>query len=320
MREPLLETTYLTRVFTLRHGLFGQRLRLVAVDRVSLAIDAGETLGLVGESGCGKSTLALTIMRLHEPTSGQIRFADQNLIGLDPRGMRQVRRQMQMIFQDPFAALDPRLTVEQILSEPLDIHGVGSPAERSAAARRLLERVGLPPDALHRFPNEFSGGQQQRIGIARALALQPRLLICDEPVSALDVSVQAQILNLLRDLQDEFGLAYLFISHNIAVTAQMSRRIGVMYLGQLVEIGPSRSIVGAPRHPYTQALLAAVPATDPARRQRQRAVKGDVPSPIERPTGCPFHPRCPLAQAICSVEEPQLRLIERDHLVACHFA
>jgi oligopeptide transport system ATP-binding protein len=320
MHEPLLETMHLTRIFTLRHGLFGQRLRLVAVDRVSLAIEEGETLGLVGESGCGKSTLALTIMRLYEPTSGQIRFAGQNLIGLEGRGMRQVRRQMQMIFQDPFAALDPRLTVEQILSEPLDIHGIGSPVERAAAARRLLERVGLPSDSIHRFPNEFSGGQQQRIGIARALALQPRLLICDEPVSALDVSVQAQILNLLRDLQQEFGLAYLFISHNIAVTALMSRRIGVMYLGQLVEIGPSKSIVAAPRHPYTQALLAAIPAPDPAARRRQRAVKGDVPSPIERPTGCPFHPRCPLAQAICSVEEPQLRLIERDHLVACHFA
>ncbi len=320
MREPLLETTHLTRVFTLRHGLFGQRLRLVAVDRVSLTIDEGETLGLVGESGCGKSTLALTVMRLHEPTSGQIRFAGQNLVGVDARGMRPIRRQMQMIFQDPFAALDPRLTVEQILSEPLNIHDVGSPAERVATARRLLERVGLPPDAIHRFPNEFSGGQQQRIGIARALALQPRLLICDEPVSALDVSVQAQILNLLRDLQDEFGLAYLFISHNIAVTALMSRRIGVMYLGQLVEVGPSRSIVAAPRHPYTQALLAAVPEPDPTARRRRRAAKGDVPSPIERPTGCPFHPRCPLAQAICTVEEPQLRLVEGDHQVACHFA
>jgi oligopeptide transport system ATP-binding protein len=320
MGEPLLETTHLSRAFTLRHGLLGRRLRLVAVDRVSLAIAAGETLGLVGESGCGKSTLALTIMRLHEPTGGQIRFAGQDLVGLDTGSMRHVRRQMQMIFQDPFAALDPRLTVEQILSEPLNIHGVGSSAERAAAARRLLERVGLPRDAIHRFPSEFSGGQQQRIGIARALALQPRLVICDEPVSALDVSVQAQILNLLRDLQEEFGLAYLFISHNIAVTAQMSRRIGVMYLGKLVEIGPSRSIVGEPRHPYTQALLAAVPEPDPTRRRRERVVKGDVPNPIERPTGCPFHPRCPLAQAVCTVEEPQLRPLESDHLVACHFA
>jgi oligopeptide transport system ATP-binding protein len=320
MSEPLLEITQLSRAFTLRHGLLGRRLRLVAVDRVSLAIDEGETLGLVGESGCGKSTLALTIMRLHEPSGGQIRFAGQNLIGLDARGMRQVRRQMQMVFQDPFAALDPRLTVEQILSEPLDIHGVGSSAERATTAQRLLERVGLPRDAVHRFPNEFSGGQQQRIGIARALALQPRLLICDEPVSALDVSVQAQILNLLRDLQEEFGLAYLFISHNIAVTALMSRRIGVMYLGKLVEIGPSKSIVGAPRHPYTQALLAAVPEPDPTRRRHERIVKGDVPNPIERPTGCPFHPRCPLSQAICTVEEPQLRPLESKHLVACHFA
>ena len=318
--KRLLVTDQLTKVFTLRHGLFARRVRLVAVDRVSLAIDVGETLGLVGESGCGKSTLGLTIMRLHEPSSGQIYFAGQALVGLDTRGMRPVRRQMQMIFQDPLASLDPRLTVGQIVAEPLDIHAIGTPAERAITAHRLLERVGLPADSAARFPNEFSGGQQQRIGIARALALQPQLLICDEAVSALDVSVQAQILNLLRDLQAEYGLAFLFISHNIAVTALMSRRIGVMYLGQLVEIGPSQAIVDAPRHPYTQALLAAVPTPDPTQRRQRNVVQGDVPSPIERPSGCPFHPRCPLAQAICTVEEPQLRLLSRDHQVACHFA
>ena len=320
MNEPLLATDRLSKVFNLRHGLLARRIRLVAVDRVSLQIGAGETLGLVGESGCGKSTLGLTIMRLYEPSGGQVRFAGRDLAVLDARGLREARRQMQMIFQDPLAALDPRLTVGQIVAEPLDIHAIGSPAERAATARRLLERVGLPADAARRFPNEFSGGQQQRIGIARALALQPQLLICDEAVSALDVSVQAQILNLLRDLQEEFGLAFLFISHNIAVTALMSRRIGVMYLGQRVEIGPSRAIVEAPRHPYTQALIAAVPAPDPARRRRRGAVEGDVPSPIERPAGCPFHPRCPLAQAICAAEEPQLREIGREHQVACHFA
>ncbi len=321
MAEPLLQTVDLVKSFALRRGFFGQqRLRVLAVDRVSFSIDERETLGLVGESGCGKSTLALTIMRLYAPSAGQVRFAGHELAGLSEDEMRPIRREMQMIFQDPFAALDPRLSVDQIIGEPLVVHGVGSAAERTKIARGLLERVGLPAGALYRYPNEFSGGQQQRIGIARALALRPRLLICDEPVSALDVSVQAQILNLLRDLQDEFNLAYLFISHNIAVTAFMSRRIGVMYLGRLVELGPSRQIVEAPRHPYTQALLAAVPEPDPSMGRRERPVRGDLPSPIERPPGCPFHPRCPLAQAICVEQEPQLRVVAPGQAAACHFA
>jgi oligopeptide transport system ATP-binding protein len=321
MPEPLLHTVDLVKSFPIRTGFFGQRkLRLLAVDRVSLTLGESETLGLVGESGSGKSTLGLTIMRLYEPTSGQIHFGGRELASMSEGDLRPVRREMQMIFQDPFAALDPRLTVAQIIAEPLDIHRIGTPDERAATAKRLLDRVGLASSVMTRYPSEFSGGQQQRIGIARALALRPRLMICDEPVSALDVSVQAQILNLLRDLQDEFKLAYLFISHNIAITAFMSHRIGVMYLGRLVEVAPSRQLVTEPRHPYTQALLAAVPEPDPAVRKQERPVRGDIPSPIDRPRGCAFHPRCPLAQAICREQEPELRLVAREQFAACHFA
>lgn len=321
MAEPLLQTVDLVKSFPIRRGFFGQRrLRLVAVDRVSLSIARGETLGLVGESGCGKSTLGLTIMRLYEPTSGQVLVEGVDLGRLSGEALRKIRRRMQMIFQDPFAAVDPRLTVEQIIREPLDIHQIGSPASRRERVRALVETVRLPSDALRRFPNEFSGGQQQRIGIARALALQPSLLICDEPVSALDVSVQAQILNLLRDLQDQLGLSYLFVSHDIAVTAFMSHRISVMYLGRIVEIGRSRDIVTSPRHPYTQALLSAVPEPDPGRRYQRRRLAGDVPSPIARPSGCPFRTRCPIARSECAEVEPVLRPVEAEHLVACHFA
>jgi oligopeptide/dipeptide ABC transporter ATP-binding protein len=227
---------------------------------------------------------------------------------------------MQMIFQDPLASLDPRMVVGELIREPLDIHGEGSPSERAEVVARLLTTTGMPTDAAQRFPTEFSGGQQQRIGIARALALQPKLMVCDEPVSSLDVSVQAQILNLLRDLQDKFGLSYLFISHNIAVTAFMSQRIGVMYLGRLVEIGPSRAIVTEPLHPYTMALISSVPEPEPERRGRRRSLSGDVPSPIHRPTGCPFHPRCPWAQDRCVTEQPELRELAPDHWAACHFA
>jgi oligopeptide transport system ATP-binding protein len=321
MAEAVLEAIDLVKSFPIRRGFFGQqRLRLTAVDRVSLAIAGGETLGLVGESGCGKTTLGLTLMRLYEPTSGRILLEGRDLAALDGERLRLVRRRMQMIFQDPFASVDPRLTVEQIIQEPLDIHRVGTAAERREEVRRLADVVALPADALQRFPNEFSGGQQQRIGIARALALRPAVLICDEPVSSLDVSVQAQILNLLRDLQDEFQLSYLFISHDIAVTAFMSRRIGVMYLGRIMELGATRQIVGDPRHPYTRALVAAIPEPDPTRNRQRRGLGGDVPSPIERPSGCPFHPRCPLAQDVCSAEEPQLRTLDDGRLAACHFA
>jgi len=318
--QPLLQTVDLVKSFGVRRGFLGRRHWLHAVDRVSLSIRKGETLGLVGESGCGKSTLGLTIMLLYEPTSGAVQFEGRALNPSNAAEMKTARREMQMIFQDPLASLDPRLTIEQVIKEPLDIHKVGSTADRIAAVGRLIDTVGLPADSATRFPAEFSGGQQQRIGIARALALQPKLLICDEPVSSLDVSVQAQILNLLRDLQQEFGLTYIFISHNIAVTGFMSRRIGVMYLGRIMEIGPSKAIVNQPRHPYTQALLSAVPEPDPDTRGRKTVLKGDVPSPIERPTGCPFRTRCPLARQHCADEEPKLREIGAEHHVACHYA
>ena len=319
MSDTLLQTIDLTKTFAARHSFFGKKTENIAVDRVSLSLRTGETLGLVGESGCGKSTLALTIMRLYAPDGGRIYFAGQDITHADERALKPIRKQMQMIFQDPFASLDPRLSVDQIIGEPLEIHKTGTKRERAAEAARLLERVGLSTEDLHRFPAEFSGGQQQRIGIARALALRPKILICDEPVSALDVSVQAQILNLLRDLQDEFGLAFLFISHNIAVTAFMSRRIGVMYLGRLVEIGASSQITNAPRHPYTQTLISAIPEPDPTTREFEANVKGEIDAISQRPTGCVFRLRCPLAQEICAAEEPKLREIEDDRQIACHF-
>jgi oligopeptide transport system ATP-binding protein len=321
MTDTLLQTVDLVKSFPVRSGFFGQHQhRLVAVDHVNLTIRQGETVGLVGESGCGKTTLGLTIMKLYEPTSGRLIFDGQDITGAGEAAMNKARRQMQMIFQDPLASLDPRMVVEEIIREPLDIHNLGTMEERSAAVARLLRVTGMPVDAAMRFPAEFSGGQQQRIGIARALALQPKLLVCDEPVSSLDVSVQAQILNLLRDLQKQFRLTFLFISHNIAVTAFMSQRIGVMYLGRLVEIGPSREIVDAPLHPYSMALINAVPEPEPGERGGKRSLSGDVPSPINRPPGCPFHPRCPWVQDVCKVDLPQLREITPGHFAACHFA
>jgi oligopeptide transport system ATP-binding protein len=320
MPETLLETVDVVKSFSIRKGFLGRKQNLVAVDGVSLKINKGETLGLVGESGCGKSTLGLTIMRLYEPTSGQVLIEGEDVAALDAADLRKARGQMQMIFQDPFASLDPRLTVENIIREPLDIHAIGTPAERAAEVKRLLRITGMPLDSGSRLPNEFSGGQQQRIGIARALALRPKLLICDEPVSSLDVSVQAQILNLLRDLQKTFGLTYLFISHNIAITAFMSRRIGVMYLGKLVEIGPSQDILKKPLHPYTQALLKAIPQPDPKNKREKRMVVGEIPSPIDRPGGCPFHTRCPFVQDICRQVVPELRELRPEQSVACHLA
>ena len=321
MSEAILQTIDLTKTFTARRGVFGsKKVKNVAVNRVSFGLEKGETLGLVGESGCGKSTLGLTIMRLYEANGGRILFDGKDITNADEKYLRPIRKQMQMIFQDPFASLDPRLTIEQIISEPLEIHNIGTKAGRTKIAVELLEKVGLSSGDLHLFPSEFSGGQQQRISIARALALKPRLIICDEPVSALDVSVQAQILNLLRDLQDEFGLSYLFISHNIVVTAFMSRRIGVMYLGKLVEIGTNRQITDAPRHPYTQTLVAAIPEPDPSNQAIETNFKGETDEIIERPKGCVFYSRCPIAEEICATDEPQLREIDENQEVACHFA
>jgi oligopeptide/dipeptide ABC transporter ATP-binding protein len=321
MAEVLLQTVDLVKSFPIRRGFFGQlHLRLVAVDRVNISIRKGETLGLVGESGCGKTTLGLTIMHLYEPTSGSVILDGQDLTQLSGGDLSKQRRQMQMIFQDPLASLDPRMTVEEIVREPMDIQNVGNRKSRFNEVGRLLQITGMPTDSALRFPTEFSGGQQQRIGIARALALQPKLMICDEPVSSLDVSVQAQILNLLRDLQVKFEITYLFISHNIAVTGFMSQRIGVMYLGQLVEVGPSQEIVNQPLHQYTIALVKAVPVPEPKLKRTKRSLLGDVPSPIDRPPGCPFHPRCPMAKERCIQESPLLRELSPDHFVACHFA
>ena len=321
MSETILQTIELTKIFTARRGFFGtKKIENVAVNGISFEIEKGETLGLVGESGCGKSTLGLTVLRLYESDGGRILFDGKDITNADDKDLKPIRKEMQMIFQDPFAALDPRLTIEQILTEPLEIHNLGTKAERAEIAAELLEKVGLSGEDLPRFPSEFSGGQQQRIVIARALALKPRLIICDEPVSSLDVSVQAQILNLLRNLQDEFGLSYLFISHNISVTAFMSRRIGVMYLGKLVEIGTNRQITAAPRHPYTKELLAAIPEPDPANREIVTNLKGETDEITERPKGCVFYKRCPIAEDICATEEPQLREIGENRQVACHFA
>jgi oligopeptide/dipeptide ABC transporter ATP-binding protein len=317
----ILALDNLVKHFPIRAGLFGTTIgRVHAVDGVSLSIRKGEAFGLVGESGCGKTTLAQTVIRLYRPDSGRIMFEGTDIAQMGAGQLRPLRRRLQMIFQDPYASLDPRLTVGSIIGEPLEIFGIGSRAERQERVRSLLRTVGLHDYMINRYPHEFSGGQRQRIGIARALALHPDLVICDEPVSALDVSIQAQVLNLLRDLQSEMGLTYLFIAHNLAVVAYVCDRIGVMYLGKLVEVGDTDAITNRPRHPYTQALRSAVPIPMPGMQKQRTVLEGDVPSPVAPPSGCRFRTRCPIARPNCADAVPELREIMPGQWVACHYA
>ena len=318
MSSALLEVRDLRKYFPVRGGLLRRAADTVrAVDGVSFDLDAGETLGIVGESGCGKTTLGRLVLRLLEPTGGAIRFAGTDLGALSGEALRRTRREMQLIFQDPFGALNPRLRVGAIVGEGLEVHGLARGAELRARVLAALERVGLRADAYDRYPHEFSGGQRQRIGIARALALSPRLIVADEPVSALDVSIQAQIVNLLQDLQDAHGIAYLFIAHDLRVVEHISRRVAIMYLGRIVELADSPELYANPRHPYTRALLSAVPELDRAARRQRINLPGEVPSPINPPSGCRFHPRCAFAEARCRTDEPVLRG-RTDHAVACH--
>ena len=318
----LLEARDLKVHFPIRERMFGAIGKWVkAVDGVTFGVGRGETLGLVGESGCGKTTLGRAVARLIEPTAGAIRFESQDITRLDGSGLRAVRRHLQMIFQDPYGSLDPRLTVEDIIGEALDIHGLAANRSgRRARVNELLAAVGLNAQHALRYPHEFSGGQRQRIGIARALAVEPRLIVCDEPVSALDVSVQAQIVNLLEELQQSRGIAYLFIAHDLAVVEHISERIMVMYLGKVVELAAAKALVSAPRHPYTQALISAVPEIDPVTKRERIVLKGDVASPIDVPSGCPFHNRCPVAIEQCRHDIPPLRELAPGHAVACHLA
>ena len=318
-RAPLLEVSGLTKHYAIHRGVFGRaRAQVHAVDEVSFAIAEGETLGLVGESGCGKSTLGKTVLGLIEPTAGAVAWRGQRIDRLKGRAMRPYRRQMQAVFQDPYASLNPRMRAADIVAEPIRNFERSARPQIQQRVLSLFEKVGLRADQMPKYPYEFSGGQRQRLGIARALAPRPKLIVCDEPVSALDVSVQAQVINLLVDLQREFGLSYLFVAHDLAVVEHISHRVAVMYLGRIVEIASTRALFGNPLHPYTEALLAAVPVPDPAVHRTRLILPGDVPSPIQLPAGCRFHTRCPYAFDRCRVEEPVLKEAVPTHLVACH--
>lgn len=321
-QQPLLEVTGLKKHFPIRGGLFRRVTGHVkAVDGVSFSLDRGKTLGIVGESGCGKSTLGRAILRLQEATSGEVKLDGSDLYKLGQDQLVARRRDMQIIFQDPFASLNPRFTVFELIIEPLNTHKIGTPKEREAKVIELMELVGLRREVRYRYPHEFSGGQRQRVGIARALALEPKLIVADEPVSALDVSVQSQVLNLIKDLQDRFGISFLFIAHDLAVVQHISHDVGVMYLGRMVEHAPTEALYSNPKHPYTQALLSAIPVPDPTIKNKRTILEGDVPSPINPPSGCPFHTRCPMAMARCKSDVPEFKnhgTSAAPHFAACH--